>query len=436
MSTPRVLLITRECLRSDSNEGNVLINLFSGLPVELANIYCKPGLPDVPLCSAYFQLTDRMALENLLRKTPMGRTVQPETAQAPALQKAERENRRFYDFFRRYNFTLFHMSRELLWKLADFKSDALDRFVLDFAPDVVFAPQCYSKFVLAVQRYVIGLCKAPAVTYLYDDLYSLKQLRVSPLYWLDRLIQRRSIRKTLDYYRFAYTMTQQQADEYAKMLPIPMKVLRKCAAPPAQASPRQDGEVRFLYAGGVYYGRDKTLSAVADAVRALRADGCAVRLDIYTSSPLSAKMAQSLDDGEGCSTHAAIPYEELTKTYRQSDVALHVESFQRKYALLTRLSFSTKIVDCLGSGCAVLAICPAMNAGLQYLQDEDAALCLTDPRGIAKAVERLSRDAALRQSYKQKAVACLRRNHNARQVRDGLLADIRQLAKEKEVEAQ
>ena len=76
MQKLKVLLITRECLRTDSNEGNVLLNLFEGLPVELANIYCKPGIPNSVQCSRYFQLTDRMALENVLRHTPMGREVQ------------------------------------------------------------------------------------------------------------------------------------------------------------------------------------------------------------------------------------------------------------------------------------------------------------------------------------------------------------------------
>ena len=75
----RVLLITRECLRGDSNEGNVLINLFAGTGYELANIYCKPGLPDNDICTRYFQLTDKMALDNILHGTPRGACGSPDT---------------------------------------------------------------------------------------------------------------------------------------------------------------------------------------------------------------------------------------------------------------------------------------------------------------------------------------------------------------------
>lgn len=439
MKPLRVLLVTRECLRTDSNEGNVLLNLFAGQPVALANLYCKPGLPDTDACEAYFQLTDRMALDNLLRRTPMGRRVSPQTEEIPATpgqsaapipdkRAAEAENKAFYDFFRVHNGTLFHMAREWLWALADFRSPALRAFVLDFAPDVIFAPLCYSRFVLAVQRYVIGLAGVPAVTYLYDDLYSLRQYSLSPLFWLHRFAQRRAIRKTLPYYRYAYTMTPQQADEYARMLPLPMRLLRKGVASTPADEPTPHEGVRLIYAGGIYFGRDRTLGAVADAVRALRREGIAVQLDLYSSSPLSKAARRALTNGDGCTVHPAVSLTELARRYRQSDVALHAESFRRKDALVTRLSFSTKIVDCLGSGCAVLAICPAINAGWQYLKEEDAAVCVANADGIPAAVRALACDPALRKAYARKALSCLARNHDGEAIRRGLLADLQQLA--------
>lgn len=136
MGKLRVLLITRECLRTDSNEGNVLFGLFSGIDAECANIYCKPGLPDNSLCGGYFQLTDKMALENILHRKPMGRRVQCENG-INAAQTAEVEKRGFYDFFRRHNLPVFHAARECLWSMADFRSGELDSFVRGFVPDVI-----------------------------------------------------------------------------------------------------------------------------------------------------------------------------------------------------------------------------------------------------------------------------------------------------------
>ena len=426
MGKIRVLLITRECLRTDSNEGNVLLGLFSGIDAEYANIYCKPGLPDNSLCGGYFQLTDKMALENILHRKPMGRRVQCENG-INAAQTAEVEKRGFYDFFRRHNLPVFYAARECLWSMADFRSGELDSFVRGFAPDVIFAPLCYSMYVLAVQRYVISLAGCPAVTYIYDDLYSLRQISFSPVYWLCRFRQRRLIRKTLPFYRFAYTMCAQQAREFGRYFDIPMRVLPKCAGAVQQPERPADGTVRLIYAGGVYYGRDKTLAAVAGAVRELNAAGMSARLDVYTSSPLKKAAAAALDDGQCCFVHAAIPADDLRRAYAQSDIALHVESFDKKNALITRLSFSTKIVDCLASGCAVLAACPEMNAGWQYLHYEDAAVCVNTSSKLKAAVNNLVYDREYRKSYEIKARICLEKNHDSKKICCQIENDIRHL---------
>ena len=423
MGKLRVLLITRECLRMDSNEGNVLLGLFSGRDAEYANIYCKPGLPDNSLCGGYFQLTDRMVLENILHGKPMGRRVQCKNDTAAA-QTAEAEKRGFYDFFRRCNLPVFHAARECLWSMANFHSGELDSFVRGFAPDVIFAPLCYSMYVLAVQRYVISLAGCPAVTYIYDDLYSLRQISFSPVYWLCRFRQRRHIRKTLPFYCFAYTMCAQQAREFGRYFDIPMRILPKCADAVQLPERPADGTVRLIYAGGVYYGRDKTLSAVAGTVRALNAEGVQVRLDIYTSSPLKKAAAAALDDGQCCFVHEAIPADDLRRAYAQSDIALHVESFDKKNALITRLSFSTKIVDCLASGCAVLAACPEINAGWQYLKNTGAAYCVDKPSEIGAAVRALVQDKVLRGEYERRARVCAMQGHDAMRIRKQLYAEL------------
>lgn len=428
MEPLKVLLITRECLRSDSNEGNTLLNLFTGLPVQLSNIYCKPGLPDNATCSDYFQLTDKMALRAILNKSPMGRRVKPESDEQTSVSKGEKENKRLYDLFRNHNWEIFYLLREILWQLAGVESKELEKFVQEAAPDVIVAPLCYSRYVLAVQRFAIKTAEVPAVTYIYDDLYSLRQFRISPLYWINRILLRRAIRKSVPFYRFAYTMTEQQAEEYKKYFDLPLKVLRKGANLRAIPTAKHK-EVRLIYAGGIYYGRDLTLKKVADAVRKLREEGEKVELHIYTTSPLKRKMAVQLNDGVASFVHPAVSAVELAQRYAESDIALHVESFQKRNVLLTRLSFSTKIVDCLASGCAVLAICPPINAGWRYLKENDGALCIQNPVDVEEAVRELSTVPEQRRHYKEKAVELLRKNHDECRVKQELMEDLRMLAK-------
>lgn len=426
VGTLRILLITRESLRRDRNEGNVLLNLFDGLPVELAHICCKSELPDNDVCQGrYFRLTDKMMANKLLHGTPVGERVR----QAPPQQEQGQpeENKHFYDFFRSHNWSVFYLLQDLLWGLAGFESPALDAFIGEFRPDLVFAPLTPYWYANRLQGRAIQRAGVPAVTYLYDDIYSLRQYSLSPFYWLHRFVVRSSIQKNLPLYRFAYTMTEQQKSEYKKLLQIPMRVLRKCAPEEKQERHAHTG-IRLIYAGAIYYGRDKTLAYVADAVRALRAEGQDVQLHIYTASPLKKQMRGKLQDGAASFVHPAISAKELKTRYAGSDIALHVESFQKRNALVTRLSFSTKIVDCLASGCAVLAICPAINDGWQYLRDEGAAMCVCEPQQIGAAVRQLVTDDRQRRRLAAAAQECAQRRHDANEIRNKLYQELQQAA--------
>lgn len=432
MKKLRILLVTRECWKHDSNEGNVLTSLFEQQPFELANIYCKPGLPDNGVCHRYFQMTDKMALGSLLNRSTMGREIS-ETPIAENHEKTgEAEAKGFYDFFRKNNWELFYLLRDSLLLASHWEKGPLAKFVDTFSPDVVFAPMCYSRFVLAVQRFVIRRSGVPAVTYFYDDLYSLRQFRFSPIFWVNRFLLRKAIRKTLPFFAYAYTMSEEQALEYHHMLKCEMRILRKCATVSNESGYPHASSLRLIYAGGIYYGRANTLVCVAKAVQNLNSNSkISYRLDIYTPSPLTKHQTKRLNDFKCVFTHSAVDSNTLAQKYGESDVALHVESFSLKERLRVRLSFSTKIVDCLSSGCAVLAIGDNKQAGVAYLAAEDAAVCVTNLSDVVSVVQRLGENSALLQSYQKKAAACVQRNHLPEIVRATLRQDLEQLAEKK-----
>jgi hypothetical protein len=57
----------------------------------------------------------------------------------------------------------------------------------------------------------------------------------------------------------------------------------------------------------------------------------------------------------------------------KADIVLHAESFAKKEIRKTRLSFSTKIIDCMQSGSCLLAIGPESTASIRFLQGEGIA---------------------------------------------------------------
>ena len=99
-------------------------------------------------------------------------------------------------------------------------------------------------------------------------------------------------------------------------------------------------------------------------IKEINKGGVKIILDIYTANEITKKINKALNDGVNSFIHAAVSQKELQIIYQNCDIALHVESFDIKNKLLVRMSFSTKIIDCLSSGCAVMAICDEKQGGI------------------------------------------------------------------------
>ncbi|MBQ9717639.1 MAG: glycosyltransferase [Clostridia bacterium] len=238
----------------------------------------------------------------------------------------------------------------------------------------------------------------------------MKQLNPAPSFWINRLITRKWIRRHFAESALVYTMTDLQKQEYEALLKRPMKIL--CKAAEFSAPEKREGDtVRLIYAGGLYLNRWKMLSKLAEAVAEINRTETKAELHIYSGSKLKSRQSQKLDDGKNSFLHDGIPYRELMERYRKSDIAVHTESFDLKNRLITRLSFSTKIIDCMSSGCAILAIGPCTQAGISYLKENDAAVCVDNTEDLYGAVGKLVEDRMLIWTYADKAYRLGMRNH-------------------------
>lgn len=423
----KVLIISAEVWQDSTNGGNVLSNIFGGTNFEIAQIYCNPGTPQNKLCTHYYQMTDGMVIRNFLKHKPIGRAFELPSLSAAQMEEkpsAEQPNKSFYSFFHRHRLGIFFIAKNFLWNTSNWKNDALQKFVTDFDPDVIFAP-CYgSEFMLRLTRHIAEMTGKNVISYISDDSYTLKQFRISPLYWLERFSVRRQLRKTFPYYSLVYTMTETQKEQCERDFKANMKILLKPVPFGEIPEKKTVGTpIRLVYAGGIYLNRWKTLAAIADAIRELNCDGVKIILDIYTGNEVSPEINKKLNDGVHSVIHGSVSQEELCNIYHNSDIALHVESFDLKNRLAVRMSFSTKIVDCLASGCAVMAVCDEKQGGMVYLKENDAAICVTDQEDIDKTLRSLADSPQRIVEYAAKAKQCCIRNHDRAVISQMILDD-------------
>lgn len=426
MTKKKILIISAEVWRDDSNGGNVLSNIFQDFDAEFAQIYCNPGTPSNSLCKNYYQMTDNMILKNLFQKKEIGNILTFKQFPDDSLNntKANTDVIKGYQLLRRLRFESFLVCKEILWNFSKWKNSKIENFILEFNPDIIFAP-CYgSHFMLSLTRYVSEITNKPIISYISDDHYSLKQFRFSPVFWINRFLLRKNLRHTFKYYNLIYTMTQEQLEECKKAFNCNIKILKKGGdfSSPLIRKERKS-TIKLVYAGGIYCGRWKTLSKIIDVINKINKTQKKFFLEIYTGNNLTKKQYKLLNSEGNCKVYGLVNQKELKDIYQKADIALHIEGLDLKNKLLTRVSFSTKIIDLLCSNCAVMAISWDKHSGYSYLKKEDAAICINNLNRLEEELNFIWNNKDIIDCYMEKAWRCGEKNHDFKQIRESLEKD-------------
>lgn len=411
----RILLLVAEPLRGDDGGGNTAINFFRGMDAEFAQIYCSDLYPDNDFCFQYYQIRESDQLRNFLRHRPVGKKISwPLDDIEEQDVTSSSVSPKWLQKVKQLRWNCFITARYIMTIASNWKTVELKKFIKDFDPDVIYAPCYASPFLLSLTRYVKKVTGKKILTWSADDNYSLRQFSFSPFFWLNRFIVRHCLRKTYPFYDAVFSISEDEIKEMEPIIKKEIKILRKGIdiqnLPPSKDSVHKP--IRMIYAGGIYIQRWKTLEAIGKVLKEINKDEVRMVLDIYTPNQLSDRQRMALNDGRNIFVHKAVNQDELRYLYAKSDIAIHCESFSIKNKLSTRLSFSTKIIDCLGSGCAILAVAWKEQTGLKYLKSQDAALCITDINQLKPVLEELVEDENKILYYAKKARECGIKNHN------------------------
>ena len=421
----KILILSNEVWNDKINGNNVISSWFEGMKAELANIYASPGAPYNTCCEKYFQITDTMMLNSIIKGVKAGKTLgRIETGTGVQESIAESEPKKLYRFLKSISGSFLRLVRELLWLLGKYDVDAMKQFVDEFQPDVIFSERMATCKILRLEKIIYNLTNAPMFAFTGDDEYSLKQFSLSPFFWINRFMVRKRLRENVKYYKIYYTLSLEQMKYYERIFGCQCKILHKCGEVDAEYEKHTVHQpIKLIYAGKFYCNRWKVLGKIADAIRKLNKDDVKMVLEIYTKDVPTKKQNRLLNDGRSTIIKGAVSQEELREIYHQADVALHVESDDLKYRLATRFSFSTKIIDCIFSGCAVMAYCWDQHSGLTYLKREDTGICVSSEQELESVLHQICRDTNMICDYSYKAYLCGQRNHNRQQVQKMLLMD-------------
>ncbi len=416
----KILLLTIDVWNDSTNGNNCYTNWFENYDAEFANIYLGPGVPENNICTKYFQISDKMMACSFWGKRAgkafeMCASVKKQDVNR-SLQIVEAYDAGLYKRIKKIAGEPLRLLYDILWGYGRYNYKAMQSFIDDFNPDIIFCPHLFSIKVRRIERIIHSMTKAPMVAFTGDVEASTKAISYNPLFWIRRLYLASKYGKHVKLFKQYFTFSASQCKDIQEKYNVPTEPLYKCVDLEKFQPKKPNKVIRMVYAGRLYCNRWKSIAAIGDALMELNKDELKAELYVYSQDNLMKKQEKALSEDKYIHFMGATNPANLPQIYKEADIALHVESFDKKNMYATMHSFSTKIIDLMASTCAIMAICWEKNNGWNYLKNEDAAICLSDYSQILPKLKEITDNPSILADYAYKAYDCGRRNHNREKI--------------------
>ena len=384
MRTPRLLVSSIDVWNNTSGS-DTFTNLLSGYnPKKVANIYFRSGVPTSTAATSYFYICENSVIKSIFRQSEQTGWCVEKNVNADGRKEMECNisiEKSRYAFFSKHRLWLFVFARELLWKLGNWKSPELERFVQEFDPEVLFFPvESYIHF-NRVNRYLIEKTKVPAIAYIWDDNFTYKGSK-NVGFLIHRFFLRRSVKKLVDKVQKVFVINSKMQREFKDCYGIDAEILTKGANIAAYSNSKESSApLKMVYTGKMLYGRLETIQMISEILDEVNQNGIKISFEIYSGTQLNEYEKQSLTR-KGVHFCGSVTQEKVAAIQAEADILLLAEAISGKHVYDARLSFSTKVVDYLAAGKCIVAVGPRDIASIEYLTDENAALTASNREEI------------------------------------------------------
>ena len=119
-----------------------------------------------------------------------------------------------------------------------------------------------------------------------------------------------------------------------------------------------------------------------------------IKIVVY-SAETNREFIKVLKDKPGVDYKGAVPYREVAKIMRDSDVVLIVEGFKKKDVRITRYSLSTKAADAMATGAQIFTYGSTDCGVIDYMASTKCSVVCSDPERLKDSLRRLIEDEEL-----------------------------------------
>ena len=407
---PRLMVFAHSGFSDSDANGITMKNLLSAFPAQdKAEFFQDVQSPDFSAAHRYFRVTDTQMIKALLGKRSRHIfNYSPNENPENTLKKSGTNAKKIPTWLKKqkYNFTLKWL-REQLWSISPWGHRALKKWMDDFVPEAVVYMVGESVY---LDKLVLKTCRRYNVPLVLYNGEAFRIIDLKKRHGLERAYYRRVEKLYEKLNRRAamvlYNCEMLREDYEAKYPKVGQSAVVYNSAPCDHGAYEPGVEVKITYFGNLGVGRSDTLLDVATVLD--RIDP-ALRLDIYGNALPEA--AARFGQRENIRYHGFVDAQTLHGIVEESDILLHVESFDNDIIPKLKYAFSTKIAQCLCAGRCFVSYAPTGTASSRYLRDADGALLVSCEEELEELLTKLVRNPAIRGEFAAKAAKTGEENH-------------------------
>lgn len=267
--------------------------------------------------------------------------------------------------------------------------------------------------------YVINLAKEmeiPLVLYVSDDYFTKwTKKRLHPFY-RNRVLK--SFKAAIERSSSVVLISEKMQRLYETLFPSAHYYVASNSAERKKSifeNEKKENEISFCYTGNLGLGRWKTISLLSKAIKEYNSQVTSdARFSLYVYSQESpGKRIISKITNEFSKYKQGVFGNELENVRQTATILLFVEGFERKYQSILSTALSTKVPEYLSYGKAIAALGPQYAWSIEYLHENQAAICHFSKKNIVLWLKTISiglSNGGL-ESMKTNALSLYMKNH-------------------------
>lgn len=381
--TYRGLIIQNNPFSFKTGNGKTLAAMFAQWDAEnLAQIFTSNLQPDFSICKHYYKISDGSALKSFMTHCDCGIEISDENVGNSYYFEEIKRPSNFISglqgWMRESHFVA--VLRDFIWRKSKWNNEKLYQWLDEIQPQFVFLLAGNMSVFYDVAYFICDKFQIPLFLQITDD-YFIYRSGWNP--WKN--LHRRRMSKRLGEAikkcecsvvicdKMARVFEEKYGGEYfVCMNNVDVQDLEEFEA-------RQEGrDIELVYAGNLGINRWKVLNLIGRALAELAQEGISARLSVYSSFTPGKHILKKLTIPSSMQFCGSLYGEALDRVKNDADILVHVEAFEKRYRQLTYTAMSTKVPEYMGSGRSILAVGPPEAASIEFLNQNNVALLVTE----------------------------------------------------------